>query len=321
MMRWAPHVGWIALCAVMVPTSCSSNGAVTDAGSDAFVSTPCKSSADCPTGTQCLYPASAGCSATLHCLPAASPGACKAMPACSCSGTPVAVCNGGSSAPVAYLGACQIDAGCGGCGGSSLCCELCDVSGYTPTPTSPPVVSPNACSPSEISGFVTACLSASATQQTCDAWKGGEPDAGACLGCVFTLQSAPAWGALVCTSTALSSCSINIPGCVDLELGQVSQEKQAGGAGSCGDILGDAYGCEDYSCATCSTVGGASSDFSTCVNTAMQAECKAYVDKVDAAPQCAAIQPDAATAKVLGCFPQSASDLASFVNVFCGSGP
>lgn len=310
-MRWAPHVGWIALCAVMVPTSCSSNGAVTDAGSDAFVSTPCKSSADCPTGTGCAYPADAGCSATLHCLPAPNPGACKAMPACSCTGTSVSICGGGSSAPVAHVGACEV--GCGGMCGSCLACELCDVSGYTPTPMAAPIASPNACSPMEISDLVAACYGTSSTQQTCDAWQAAETDAGACLGCVFTLQSASAWGAFVCTST---SCSPNMAGCVDLELGQVSQEKQSGGTGSCGDLLDVSDGCLDYACATCNAA-----DNVTCTNSATRNECKNYVDTASNSPQCAALQGDAATAKLQSCFPQADTGFLSFVNVFCGSGP
>jgi len=195
------------------------------------------------------------------------------------------------------------------------------VSGYTPTPMSTPAVSQNACSPAEISDFVSACYGTGSTQQTCDAWKAGEADAGACPGCIFTSRSASAWGALVCTSTALSSCLINNPGCMDLELGQVSQELQSGGSGSCGDILGASYGCQDYACATCSTTGAPSSDFATCVNAAMQTECKSYADKFDTAPQCAVLQGDAAPPKVPSCFPQSATDLSSLVNVFCGSGP
>ena len=309
-MRWAPHVGWMALCAATIPTSCSSNGAVADAGTDAFVSIPCTSSAGCPAGTQCLYPAADGCSATPHCLPSGGT-ACKPMFACSCTGTTVGVCNGGASAPVRSLGACQV--GCGGACASCLACELCDVSGYTPTPMSTPVASKNACSPTEISDFVTACYGTSATQQTCDAWKTAEADAGSCLSCVFTAQSAAAWGAFVCTSI---SCSPNTPGCVDLELGQISQEKQAGGSGSCGDLLDASYGCQDYACGTCS-----GTDIATCTNSAVQNECKNYVDTASNSPACAALEADAATAKLQSCFPQSDTGVLSFVNVFCGSGP
>ena len=200
---------------------------------------------------------------------------------------------------------------------SGLACELCDVSGYTPTTQSAPTQMANACTQQQITDFSTACFGTSATQTTCNAWQTANADAGSCVTCVFTLQSAAAWGALVCTST---SCSLNSPGCLDLELSQVSKEKQAGGTGSCGDILSDSYGCQDYACGTCSNTGGTTSDFSTCVNAALNAECKSYGDKFSTDPACAALQGDAAPAGAMNCFPQADTDVPNFVNVFCGTG-
>lgn len=312
-MRWAQRLGWTVLGVMMIPAGCSNDGAATDGGADAFIS--CASSTDCPTGTECLYPASAGCSATRRCLPSGGT-ACKGALACSCTGVTVGVCNGGAPMPVRSLGACE--GGCAASGGCNYACELTDVSGYTPAPMSAPVASPNACTPTEISDFVAACYGPSATQQTCDGWQAAEADAGSCLGCVYTLRSSSAWGPLVCVST---SCSQNTAGCVDLELGQVSQEKQAGGASSCGDLISDLDGCVDYSCATCSTTGGASSDFAKCASSAQQNECKSFAGAASSAAQCAALHDDAGTTNVLKCFPQSDTDLASFVDVFCGGGP
>ncbi|HSQ64212.1 MAG TPA: hypothetical protein VLM85_13390 [Polyangiaceae bacterium] len=203
----------------------------------------------------------------------------------------------------------------GGCT-SGLACELCDVSGFTPTTQSAPTQMANACTQTQINDFVTACFG-SGTSTTCSAWQSANADAGSCVSCVFTLQSAAAWGALVCTS---SGCSLNSPGCLDLELSQVSQEKQAGGAGSCGDVLSASYGCQDYACGTCTTTGGTSSDFSTCVNAALNAECKSYGDKFTTDPACASLQGDAAPAGALKCFPQADTDVPAFVNVFCGTG-
>ena len=199
----------------------------------------------------------------------------------------------------------------GGCS-SGLACELCNVSGYTPVAQSAPKVMQYACTSQQIQDFTTACVGPNATSTTCNAWQTAQSDAGNCLGCIFTLQTAAAWGPLVCTNV---SCSFNTAGCVDLELGQVSQEKQAGGAGSCGDLIDASYGCQDYACGTCTTT---SSDFTQCTQSATANECKPYVDAVTNGAPCAALNGDAGPAQ---CFPQTDTDVPAFVNVFCGTGP
>ncbi len=163
------------------------------------------------------------------------------------------------------------DAGCV----SSLACEQCDVSGYAPTPMAKPL-GPNAqaCADSDITAFVNACLGASSSASACSTWQGSAP--AACESCLFTQNTAASWGLLVCTSTG---CDVNIPGCVDLELAQVSQEKQAGGAGSCGDAFNASYGCQDYACGACSTT-----DFNTCASDAIANECKSYDTPVESMP-------------------------------------
>jgi len=235
-----------------------------------------------------------------------------------CSSSP-AKTDGGTDAKADAL--VHPDTGTTGDGGgtctSGLACELCDVSGYTPTTQSKPTVMKGACTAQQITDFGTACFGTSATQTTCNNWQTANADAGSCVSCVFTLQSAAAWGALVCTST---SCSLNSPGCLDIELNQIAQEKQAGGTGSCGDILSDSYGCQDYACGTCSTTGSPS-DFSTCTTAALNAECKSYGDKFSTDPACASLQGDAAPAGAMNCFPQADTDVPNFVNVFCGTGP
>jgi len=219
------------------------------------------------------------------------------------------------TSPVFYADRCPEE-----CGGA-LACELCDVSGYAPMTMSAPTATANACTPAQITDASTACFGSSATQQTCQAWQtANAPDAGGgnCVDCLFTLRSSTAWGALVCDPT---SCSVNTPGCVDLVLGQKTQERVAGGTGSCGDIVSDEEGCQDYACSTCSQTGGASSDYSTCLDASLSAECKSYGDKFTTDPACAALQGDAAPPKALDCFPRSDADVPKLLDVFCGAGP
>lgn len=200
------------------------------------------------------------------------------------------------------------DAGCT----SSVACEECDVSGYAPTQMAKPIgPSTQACADSDISAFVTACLGSSSSSTTCSSWQGTAPTA--CESCLFTQDTASSWGLLVCTTTG---CSINIPGCVNLELGQVSQEKQAGGSGSCGDAFNASYGCQDYACGACSTT-----DFSTCDNDALTNECKSYDAPVESTTgPCAVLNGDAAPSAVMTCFAQSDSDYVALATYICGGG-
>ncbi len=129
--------------------------------------------------------------------------------------------------------------------GSKLACEVCD-GGFSATQMTAPYANAGLCSAADITAFVTAC-GANSTQATCDAWQTAEQTSGPdCLSCVFSDQAGPKWGLYVCDSQG--ACAFNTPGCLDVALGTVSLEKQAGGAGSCGDLYNDAYGCESYSC-------------------------------------------------------------------------
>ena len=283
-----------------------------DGGADAS-SGSCASSAECPAGEGCYFPLAQGCSASGQCRPQVT---CKGGPVCTCSDTTTFACvtAGYAPMPLLHTGPCD-DGGivpepppCG----SGVACELCDVSGYTPTPMSQPATMHDACTPTEMANFVTACFSANATQQTCQAWQAAEADAGSCLGCVFTLQSAATWGPIVCTST---SCSVNTAGCVDLVLQQTAAEKSAGGPGSCGDLENASYGCEEYACGTCS-----STDFSTCAQSATANECKSYADAISSTTgACASLDDAGAVATI--CSPQTANGIPAFLNLFCGTGP
>ncbi len=199
--------------------------------------------------------------------------------------------------------------------GSGLACELCDVSGYTPTTQSAPAAPSNACSSTDIQGFTTACFGTGATQQTCSAWQSSAPSG--CVSCLLTQQTASTWGALVCTT---QSCSVNTPGCVDLALGQVSKEKSQGGSGSCGDLINASYGCQDYACGTCSTTDGPPTSFSQCTQSAIANECATYASAVNSTTgACASIAGDAGAGPAALCFPASDTDIPAFLSYFCAA--
>jgi hypothetical protein len=213
------------------------------------------------------------------------------------------------------------------CGGGGLACQLCDVSGYSITTMSAPTASANACTPSQIADASAACFGSSATQQTCDAWQAanaldagsaGDASGSGCVDCLFTAQSAAAWGALVCTAT---SCTLNSGGCVDLVLGQTAQEKQSGGIGSCGDLVHERDGCSQYACDACPTTGAPYSDYDTCVQSVATTQCKSYVDKIAYVGPCDPLHGDAAPSAAASCFPQTPADVAKLLGVFCGAGP
>ncbi|HEX4516519.1 MAG TPA: hypothetical protein VH054_23390 [Polyangiaceae bacterium] len=270
----------------------------TDAGSDA--SSTCSTDSDCPKGDACLFPVNGGCSATRACLLANVE--CKGLPACACDGTDVSACGPGAIKPVAHSGPCE---GPPPSCASGLACEVCDVTGFAVTPQVKPNVATNACTAQDISSFVTACLDASATQQTCSAWQ--ESDAGACGACILTPITSATWGPVVCES---SSCAINTGGCMDIVSGQIAIEN--GTNGSCGDLTNANEECVSYACGACTTP----SDSETCTDDAEQVECKSYFDAEHSASACASVDAGAST-----CSPQNDADWAAFINLFCGTGP
>lgn len=201
----------------------------------------------------------------------------------------------------------------GACG-SGLDCEVCDVTNYSKPTMGTPTTMKGACTSQELSDFATACWSASATQTTCGAWQKAQPDGGTCAVCLApSLQANATWGPLDCESQT-SGCGANSGGCVDLVLKQTSQERVSNGSGSCGDLVSDNFGCQDYACSAC-----AQADVQTCQQSAIANECKSYVDAVSSdTGACAAINGDAAPPQVSSCFPQNDSDIANFLDIFCG---
>ncbi len=191
--------------------------------------------------------------------------------------------------------------------GSGLACEMCDTSGYTPTELKAPL-GPMAglCSDADISGFITACGISTGSQSACSAWQAMVSST--CLACILTPESSSEWGLAVCATT---SCAYNSAGCIDLALNQVSMEQQAGGTGSCGDVVQAAFGCEDYACSTCT-----GTDFTTCVTSAVSNECASYAAPLTSMTgACAAMD---GSASETSCFPQTDTDLTAMAELFCG---
>ena len=172
---------WPCFVPFAIAASCggviSGSDGGSDAGNDSSPGGPCNTSADCVNGGDCAYPDNGGCAAHKQCFPPKQ--ACKALPQCACDGTTTGDdCNGGAQKPIAHSGACTGDCA------SALACEVCDVTGFSVSPMGKPESGSNQCTQGDISAFVTACLSNSATQQTCSAWQ--KSDAGACGACILT---------------------------------------------------------------------------------------------------------------------------------------
>jgi len=199
--------------------------------------------------------------------------------------------------------------------GSGLSCEICDGS-FTATQMTAPFQKSGACTQNDISAFVTACGSTE-TSTSCDDWQTAEVDAGpSCLDCVFSLQNGPKWGVYVCDDNT-GACFFNTPGCLDVALATVAQEKQAGGAGSCGDLYNDAYMCESYACNSCVS----QAEFDKCLTSADDNQCKQYADLAYATTgTCATANDPDASAAINSCFGQNDTDLATMTALLCGPG-
>jgi MYXO-CTERM domain-containing protein len=186
-------------------------------------------------------------------------------------------------------------------------CETCDLSTFTPAVLNPPI-GPLAgvCSADEIAAFVQACLAPDSTTTTC----GNYPTSAdpACSSCLASSSSDKSWGMLLCDN----GCGVNTAGCVDLFLDQVAQEKNAGGPGSCGDVLAASYSCENFSCGECTTTNG---DLDWCHSDADDNQCAPYYDaQFSKSGPCAGFSPSGSP-----CSPTDAAGFAAMATFMCGS--
>lgn len=200
--------------------------------------------------------------------------------------------------------------GGGGCA-SGLACEVCTSGVSNTLQMKPPQAHANVCAGTDISAFVAACGS-NGSDMACSTWQMNEMgSAPNCLGCIYSQDGDAKWGVNYCDTTA--TCNPNIGGCIDVVLGTVAQEKQAGGAGSCGDLWDAVTGCEGNACNTCN-----GTDYDTCLNSADSNECKPQNDAANnPSGACSALGTDAAMAAA-ACFLSTDTDLTTVVTTMCG---
>jgi len=212
------------------------------------------------------------------------------------------------------------DGSSGSCPSGQPSCEICDGTGYQPA-AQPKPIGPHAnkCQSTDITNFVNACLGTQSTDTACNTYITAEQKNNAtCYGCMVTSNTDANGGALIVVPQV--SVSINIPGCVDMALGQVSQENSTS-SGSCGDLLNAWYGCDDYACNACRTGEDGGQDtttFDACLTGADTLACASYKATVGSAAPC---NTDASTGPCEPADPNAGftdQELINFINYFCG---
>lgn len=169
-------------------------------------------------------------------------------------------------------------------------------------PYVPVAQSLNACSAAEITAFITACDSTSATTTTCDSWLSDSSNA-ACLACILPANDA---GAPTNTGALLVSADntfvVNLPGCLAL------QDPTQGPM--CAANLEPYEQCVLFACSSCTTA----SDYTTCEQTAAASggACNGYLTGTQTA--CATDFGDA------GAGTTTCSTDTDVITVICGSG-
>jgi hypothetical protein len=197
---------------------------------------------------------------------------------------------------------------------SGLACEVCD-NGYTPWAMAAPYAHAAVCTPADITAFVTACganMTTTDAGTSCDAWQTAEGNSAPnCLGCIYSNQTDPKWGVYACDN---NGCLFNSGGCVDVVTGQVAQEKQAKGPGSCGDIMDANNGCQDYACGNC-----ANAEYNTCITSVTANACKVYDDPVTMQTGACSVLAAADASAVATCDAATDADLNAMATTMCGN--
>jgi len=157
----------------------------------------------------------------------------------------------------------------------------------------------NQCTPSQVADY--AKCNACQNDSKCAEFTSGQPGA-ACAACIESQSSQATWGVIVFNG---SSGNVNIPGCVDIALGQVAQEPS-----SCGQLLFASYGCQNAACGGCT-----GNDFDSCdllalsgaVGPILASTCKSYDNQVQAAggPCDSLVTADVLSSDVANCFPDT----------------
>jgi hypothetical protein len=192
---------------------------------------------------------------------------------------------------------------------SGLACEICD-NGFSPTIMPAPYNHANVCSAGDISAFIAAC-GTSGSSTACSTWQTNEGKSSPnCYDCVYSNQNAMQLGVWICDNTG--TCALNSAGCVDVLTGEVSEEKQANGSGSCGDLIDADNACDAYACGNC--VGGQQT---ACINSAGSTVCAMYHSAVATKTGPCAALVDAST--VLGtCSGFTDTEYQAMTTAMCG---
>jgi hypothetical protein len=207
-------------------------------------------------------------------------------------------------------------------------CQPADASAYMPGTMHPPNP-PHAgkCTTAQAADYA-ACQGGDTSK--CMEFGTGQP-AQSCGACIETQFTDPTWGVVVFNN---SVGVVNVEGCVDDALSQVSDEQANGGKDSCGDLLYASYNCQDAVCGTC--VGD---DFTSCEATAITTQCASYDKAVEVSSSpchelftCVSgncVLSDGAPPAALNCYPdftiadpvaQRADFYTRIVEYMCGSG-
>jgi len=301
-MRWAGLLVFIA-AALGMAASCGGR-----------LDTPCGS---CPLGTLC---------SNGMCVPCGEPGqVCCTGQTALCNDS---VCNGTECVPATvdastfdHQDAPTLDEdNCvRACATAAVCCETCNVAGYSPAAMGAVTRTPGACSPTQIQAFVTACTLSTSTMATCQAFY--MANMGTCDACTGTgLEAESKWGWAVCESSN-GPCFLNEAGCTDIVLGEESLEKAAGGSGSCGDALNAFDGCQRYACQTCTNEADQAACAQDTEATGMTRQCAQYQAPVSSSTgPCAPLDGASAASS---CSPDmnDQGSMIRFITLFCGLGP
>jgi hypothetical protein len=200
--------------------------------------------------------------------------------------------------------------------GDGLACAPADVSTFAPIamhPPNPPMA--KKCSTQEILDYIACDVGQDTTK--CAEFTSGQPDA-PCAACIESQKSDPTWGVIVFDGT---TSIVNIEGCVDNVLGQVSAEPN-----SCGELLHASYECQNTACSACT-----GSQFDPCDLLAVSGGCASYDQAVQSPTgPCASLLTDASAAQM--CFPldcpadastcsvQESDWLTRIIGFMCGNG-
>ncbi len=155
----------------------------------------------------------------------------------------------------------------------------------------------NACSSTQISGFVSACTGSGGSQSACSAFQMNSANM-ACMACL--IGNPQNTGALLLSG--MQVVDINVPGCIAL--------KDPTNGPACAQALTPDLFCDDFACGGCAD----QNSFNTCLGTVEGTGGACAMYGGPAQSSCANDFADAGVANT------SCADITSIINVICGTG-